>query len=285
MSARQLFLPTTTLITAMFLVSACGAIGGVSGRNTEPPPTLGPPAALAQLRAQFFPGEQMTFELSLRGISGGEANLGVGEPGLVDGRRQIIVSSRVESAGVAAMFKKVRDQVTTSIDLDTGRPVSHHAEMQFGERESVIDTSFADGRVGGFELAYTPRGSRTRHLRQAMPALGALRAWSPADGEIVYLYAVAGRQLWQLTLRMTSREEIETALGRHPALRIDGVARRVTRDLRAEPKKPARDFTVWLSDDENRLPLLTTARTEFGDVKAELTVYARPDGSELARSR
>jgi hypothetical protein len=277
--------------------AACGAGGGTSGRASETaaPPSTGPPAAIASSRTTFFAGEQMTFELSLRGITGGEASLAVGEPGSADGRRQIIVRSRVQSAGIAAMFKEVRDEVTTSIDLASSRPLTHHAEVKFGKREATIDTRFADGAVGSFELAYTPRGGKVRRLRQAMPAdqaafdlhaaLGALRAWSPAEGDQVFLYALAGRQLWQLTLRMTGRDEIKTALGKNKARRIDGVARRVTRDLRADRRKPARHFTVWLSDDEQRLPLVTEAKTEYGAVKAELVEYHRPDAAAVARNR
>ena len=76
---------------------------------------------------------------------------------------------------------------------------------------------------------------------------------------------------------MSAREPIRSALGHYPALRIDGVARRVTRDLRADPRKPPRHFTVWLSDDESRLPLITEAKTEYGEVRAELVDYLRPD--------
>src|SRR5690606_4135782 len=98
-------LPGLGAVALLTIVTGCGATGGAIGRITEAPEPLGPPAALAESRALFYPGEQFTFELSLRGIAGGEATVAVGDPGLVDGRRQIIVRSRVESAGVAAMFK------------------------------------------------------------------------------------------------------------------------------------------------------------------------------------
>jgi len=294
MRVRQMFVPAVLSLVGCSL-TACGAVGGTGGLISEAPTLLGPPAALAETRALFFAGEQMTFELSLRGITGGEATLAVGTPGVVDGRREIIVQSRVESAGVAAMFKEVRDEISTSIDLATSRPVSHHAQVKFGSRESTIDTHFAQGAVGSFEIEYTPKGGKTRRLRQAMPAdqaafdmhaaIGALRAWTPADGEQVFLYTMAGRQLWQITLRMTGREPVKTALGRYPALRIDGVGRRVTRELRPDLDKPERHFTVWLSDDENRLPLVTEGKTEYGDVKAELVEYSRPDGTQVARDR
>jgi hypothetical protein len=294
METRQGLWPVMASLVCLSL-AACGAVAGGSAKISEAPETYGPPAALNEQRALFFAGEQMTFELSLRGITGGEATVAVGEPGTIDGRSQIIVRSRVESAGVAAIFKEVRDEITTSIDLATARPIAHRAQVKFGDKESIIETQFAGGAVGSFELDYARKGAEPRRLRQAMPsdqaafdmhsAIGAIRAWAPVDGEHVFFYALAGRQLWQLTLRMTGREPVKTKLGRYPALRIDGVARRVTRDLRADPRRPARHFTVWLSDDASRLPLVTEGKTEYGDVKAELVDYQRPDTAVAKAAR
>ena len=43
-----------------------------------------------------------------------------------------------------------------------------------------------------------------------------------------------------------------------------------------ESDKPARTFTVWLSDDGDRVPLKVTAMTELGEVSMDLTEYNRP---------
>ena len=43
-----------------------------------------------------------------------------------------------------------------------------------------------------------------------------------------------------------------------------------------ETDKPMRTFTVWLSDDADRVPLRVLASTELGDVTVDLTDYSRP---------
>src|SRR6266545_3596218 len=268
--------------------AACGANGSGSRSIAEVAPSLGPPTALPVVGGVFLPGEEMRFELSLKGILGGEADVAVGQTGKVDGKRVIIVRSRVESAGLVAMFRQVRDEVTTWIQVDSGLPLSHSAHVVFGKKESFIETKFAGGENGGFdvEMRSVPEDGEPERrvvLHQAMPddqaafdphaVIGALRAWKAEEGQHAYFFVLVGRHLWQNTIRMTGREAVTTRLGRFEALRIDGVARRLTRGLREDRHKQPRYYTMWISNDETRLPVLIKGRTEYGDAKAELIEY------------
>jgi hypothetical protein len=248
---------------------------------------MGAPVPLDISRTFFVAGEQMTYELSLRGILGGEATVAVGQPGVIEGKNVVIVRSRVESAGVVSVIREVRDDVTTWIDLETGRPIYLHADVKFGNRESIIETRFNRGRYGSFHVHFEPKGMPVRTLHQIMPArqaafdghsiMGVIRAWEAAEGDHAYFYVLAGQRLWLNTVRMTGRETIKTSLGRFPAVRIDGIAQRLTRTLREEHGKEPRHFSMWVSDDDDRKPLLIVGVTEFGDVRAELVDYQRPD--------
>lgn len=287
MRIGQVFGTAGWAISLVAVQAACGAGSGSARTEQQGPIAVGPPEALAAVGTHFVPGESMRFELSLRGILGGEAAMAVGQPGQQDGRSLLIVRSRVESAGVVAVFKRVQDEVMTSIDVVTGLPVEHHANVKFGKKERIIETTFADGQPGDFDVAVQRLDREQRGVhRQSMPAdlaaydahsvLGALRAWRGEEGQHIYLYSLIGQRLWQNTLRMTGRERIRTRLGRFDAIRIDGVARRMRRNLREDTRKPPRYFTIWLSDDEQRLPILVTGKTEYGDVKAELVDYNQP---------
>ena len=139
-----------------------------------------PPKRCRDGQTFFIPGEHMSFELSLRGVIGGEAITAVGEPGDIDGRSVVIVRSRIESAGVIALFKEVRDDVVTWIDVDTGRPIKYYADVKFGKKESIIQTTFNDGEPGTFEIDYERRGKPRTKYRQKMPAQeGAFDVQSP----------------------------------------------------------------------------------------------------------
>jgi hypothetical protein len=275
-------------------VAACGAGAPRQGTDSKEVAAPGPPIPLSETRPYFVPGEQMRYELSLRGVLVGEATLAAGDPGEIDGRPTIIVRSRVESAGVVALLKEVRDDVTSWIDLRSGLPVYYHADVRFGDRAAVIETRFNGGRSGSFVVHHGPPGEeRRRSFHQVMPAdqgaldghavIGALRGWDPPDGGSSTFYVLAGRRVWENTVRLSGREEMRVAIGKFTALRIDGVARRVTRTLGDDRGKEPRTYSIWISDDEDRLPLLVSGKTEFGSVKAELTSYERPDLPAVSR--
>jgi Protein of unknown function (DUF3108) len=58
----------------------------------------------------LHPGENMTYEVQLAGVLVGEAQLAVGEIGLVDGKQALVVKSRAATAGAAALIKKMVDE-------------------------------------------------------------------------------------------------------------------------------------------------------------------------------
>ena len=42
-----------------------------------------------------------------------------------------------------------------------------------------------------------------------------------------------------------------------------------------------RHYSIWVSDDADRVPLLLVAKTDYGDVKMEIIDYAAGQGKRL----
>jgi hypothetical protein len=274
---------TPAPLAALVLAFAACGVGSSTPLTTVAEPVSGPPVALAVGLARYLPGEVMGFELSLRGVVGGEATIAVGQPGEIDGREVIVVRSRTRSAGVARLFKIVQDDVTTWIDRATGRPVRLEADVKFGDKEARIETAFAAGEPGPFTIRYARRHQPTRRLRQLMPpgeaaldghsVLGVLRGWDAPAGTQSYFHVLAGRRLWHNQITLAGTERITTALGRFSARRIDAVAWRLDTHLRRMRNKKPRHYSIWVSDDERRLPIRIEAKTEYGAVKVELVSH------------
>jgi hypothetical protein len=106
--------------------------------------------------------------------------------------------------------------------------------------------------------------------------LGALRGWRPRAGTRAYFYGLSGRRLYKIELMAAGREKRKTKLGRYRASRIEGTALRLTDDLSPDTATRARSFSLWISDDADRLPILVEAVTEYGPVRVELVDYERP---------
>lgn len=269
----------------MWLAMAAWGCGPGSTSNTlaaEPAPASEPPGPLPA-GSFYVPGEIMEFDFSFQGVTVGRAVLAAGEPGTRSGRPVLVVRSEVASAGLAKLVKTIRDDVKTWIDLGTGNPIEHQADFLFGDKRILLQSRFEERKL---LIEYERNGPPRRKTIFRLPAgvvvhdshssLGALRAWTPRPGERVSFHGVSGRRMWLVELRATSRETIRTAMGVYPAVRLDGTAKRLTTRLTIDEKAKLRTFTIWLSEDANRLPLRVAGHTEYGDMSIELTRYHRP---------
>lgn len=277
---------TFAIALVALAVNACSGAAPTykaSGEVVAPP---GPPVPLEVTKPFFVPGEQMDWRLSLRGVVGGHAQLAVGQPGKIGDHNLIITRSRVESTGVVALLKKVSDDVKTWIDVDEGVVKRMEAELRFGKKQSRVEVEFFRG---GYNMLYHRHGRLPHRWRQRLPAglvaheahsiMAMLRAWRPTTNSKAYFFAVGGRRIWYNVVEYKGSGTVLTAMGRRHAVRIDGVARRLYRSLRFNKKKKPRYYTLWVSDDDQRLPLLLTAKTEYGLVKVELVGYRPPNGA------
>ena len=94
-------------------------------------------------------------------------------------------------------------------------------------------------------------------------------------------------QGWQVTREFYYNDAgVQIArLAQSVKLRIDGLATRVNSRLGYDIGKKPRTYTVWVSDDADRVPLKVVARTELGNLEVELVHYERPSRRLIARGR
>lgn len=268
------------LVTAT--LAACGgAAPGLAGGDVPLVAAAATPAPTGG-ELGLHPGERMTFEVALAGVPVAQAALAVGDIGDVDGRRAIVVSSSMTTADAFRWVKDVRDDLTSTIDCDSGLPLTILADVKFGDKLYHADGTFDASAV---ELVWDRRDGVTRHTHydfgdvpahDAHSAMAAMRTWEGEPGDARTVYIVGGRRIWQTQMTWVGRETIGTRLGNQPAVRLDGISVRVDPRLHAEAGKPPRTYSVWLSDDGDRAPLRVVASTELGDVTIELTGYERP---------
>jgi hypothetical protein len=265
-------------------MAGCGGAGGPGRDAALLARTISPEAELplAVPAAGLHPGETMTFVVSLGGLEAGEAALAVGEVGQLAGREAIVVSSRVASSGALRWLRHVEDELTSTIDVGRGLPVHVAARVVFGARQYHGEGLFAGPRVqlvwhrGDGQLRRIDHDFGTVDAHDAHSAMAAMRAWHGEPGDRHRLYIVGGRRIWRTDVTWTGHGVIATRLGNQGAIRLDGTSRRVNGRLAPEAGHKPRTFTVWISDDADRVPLRVVGHTELGDVVIELVSYERP---------
>lgn len=260
------------------LVAACA--------GAEATPLLAQEPATSPVGARelgLHPGESMTYEVQLAGILVGDAQLAVGEIGVIDGKRAIVVKSRAATAGAAALVKQISDESTTVIDVETGQPIKVDMVAVNGEKKATAAVTF-DGKVATVTYQRSEEArtqilkfdAKTTVLHDMHTAMAAIRGWRATPGTVRTVHLIGGRRIWKIEMKYIGEETIGSKVGNRRSIVLEGTSFRARRDLTAEPGKATRTFRVWLSDDADRVPLKCSAHTELGDIVMDLVEYARP---------
>lgn len=249
---------------------------------TASPTSKPAPGATQANEIGLNPGETMAFEVRIGGVLAGEAAFAVGEIGEFEGKRAVVVKSRANTAGAAALIKRIVDEATTVIDMDTGRPLQLETLVEHGTRKTTAKATF-NGSVA--EVTYKRSDDPKPHtyklnfgtnvVHETHSAMAQVRGWRPSPGTAKSVFVVGGRRLWRVDVKYVGGETIGTILGNRRTVKYEGSSYRARADFSVESKTAARTFTVWLSDDGDRVPLKVVAYTEIGDITVDLTDYSR----------
>jgi hypothetical protein len=266
----------------MWRLAILAVLAGCAGAEANTLPAQAPVVVNGR-DLGLHPGETMAYDVQLGGVLVGEAQLAVGEIGTANGKRVLVVKSRAATAGAVALFKNIVDESTTTIDVETGRPLQVDTLFLSGGKTITASAKF-DGRVANVTYQ-RPGDAKPQHLRinfqtEALhdmhTAMAEIRGWRATAGTTRTVFLVGGRRLWRIEMKFIGEETIGSAVGNRRAVVFEGTSYRARRDLTAESPKPMRTFRVWLSDDADRVPLKCSAHTELGDIVMDLTDYQRP---------
>jgi hypothetical protein len=293
--------PSSRALVLVIGLAACGSSRGTAPRAVTPDDV--PPADLAwrdgaPVREDFpprppfvAPGESMSYRVVLHGLEVAAFQVAVGTVGDVAGRRAIVVQAGIQSSRVMSLFAELSDTFTSWIDVETGRPLLFRSEEQVTKGDPMIEKVEVPfhARASGTLPVRVKRGAAAEVVDSQVVA-GALhdlnsylvlvRSWDPEPGTQVSVDVMRSRYVWRTQVTAAGYETVVTDLGDMPCLRIDGISRRLRRDGAVDPRIDARRYSMWISDDADRVPVLLVAHTDYGDVRMELLDY-RAGGARL----
>ena len=214
----------------------------------------------------------MQYRLSLQGIDLATYELGIGEVTEVDGKRAVVVQGHARTRGFAAFFATIDDHFTSWTDIE-------HA---------VIDLAARSGDTIPVQYHVNDAPPRPEPQKASQPVawdynafLLALRGWEGPPGSHITAEVFRSRFLWHAELTIHGKDRRTTDLGDLPALRIDGRTYKLRRDGARAPDDSERAFSIWISDDDGRVPLEIKAVTDYGDLKMQITDYQPGNGQRL----
>ncbi len=215
----------------------------------------------------FKAGEILTYKLHYGIIDAGVAVLEV-KPTILDvsGRKVFHVVGNGYSRGTFDWFFKVRDRYETFIDKDAMLPWMFVRRVNEGGYIINQDYTFNHYTnkvdVGEGEKISIPEG--TQDMISAFYSARNLDLSKAKEGDVFTINSIVDKEIWPLKIRYVGKDEIKTELGKYKCLKFRPIVQK------GRIFKHEEDLNVWISDDENHVPLRAQAKLLVGSVKLDI---------------
>lgn len=223
----------------------------------------------------FIPGERLEYSFRYGIIHAAEAKIELKAAGRGPNGPQYLIDARGKSTGTFSWFFKVDDRYRTTIDAKTGYPLHFIRDIQEGGYTIDQDYRF-DWTTQSVRTLTSKRGKPTeRHVFQlpgpahdmisSIFALRNLDFKSLAVGDTSRVPLFMDEEWLELKVIYSGKVEKKIKGKKWPCLLFHPVIQ--TGRIWRNPD----DLSVYISDDDNHIPLLAKSKILFGSVQMELT--------------
>ena len=171
-------------------------------------------------------------------------------------------------------------------DTETLRPVESKQIEIYRKKTLTTELTFTNSGVTRARSESPGAGTTTTRafnfpgLFDLQSALLYLRSQPLSEHSAYRIVVYPATSAYLTTVTVVGRERVTVRAGAYSAIRIDLQLKRLGKKLELEPHRKFRRATIWISDDENRIPLRIEAQIFVGTVFAELqTVHFDQDKS------
>ncbi len=217
----------------------------------------------------FAKGEKLTFNLSYGIINAGEATIEVLKEEKKIGARNVYhVVGLGRSKNTFDWFFKVRDRYESYIDIDAMIPWLFTRRIQEGSyklSQNVFFNHYNDVVKSDVKEIKTP--NNIQDLISTYFYARSLDFSSAKIGQVYTLQTYLDDEIFTFSFKFLGRESIKTSLGTFRCMKFCPTL------LKGRVFKREDDMTLWISDDENKVPIRAEAEILVGTVKMDLTKY------------
>jgi len=263
----------STILAALLVVPHLAfAAEGIA----EPAPEV--PVVPAVATMPFADGEKLLYEVSLLGLTAGQAEVRVEEAG--EGEWRLHASGR--TVGASDSIFGLRQSASCTVQgAELAPQVCLFTSQQRSElkrREVRFDSKTGD--VVERRVEAGKRSEKKRNFKggvqDALSGLFLLRKNLPAQGETMSFTAMRKGKAITVEAKAVGQETVKTDAGSFLATVVE------LRILTKVDKDAATSGRVWFSADERRLPVKLSLAAPVGSLVAELTAAAGTLGNPVA---
>ena len=227
--------------------------------------TKDPPGNFPELRPI-----RTTYHFGWSGFTAGTGEMHFSKT--ADKRFQLEATGR--SVGLARAWWKLDASYRGFANEETLRPLESKQIEIYRRKKLVTDLSFTDSGVTRARTEGTgAKSSKTFNfpgLFDLHSALLYLRSQPLNNGSVYRIVVYPATSAYLTTVTVLGRERVTVRAGTYNAIKVDLQLKRVGKKLDLQPHRKFRRATIWISDDETRVPVRIEAQIFVGTVFAEL---------------
>lgn len=236
---------------------------------------LGMQLSSAQIQTAFKDGEWFKFKMSYSGfLKAGNATLSVNET-VLNGKQVYHVVGKGWTTGPISWFFKVEDRYESYFDKYSGLPYKFIRKIDEGGHTKDIQIEF-DQLNKKAHVENKKRNTKKvlateQDVQDMVSAFYYLRNNYDTDsivkGDMVTLNMFFDEENYKFKLKFLGRETIHTSFGTVKALMFRPYV------MAGRVFKEQESLTLWVSADDNKIPLKIKADLAVGSLRAELEAF------------
>jgi hypothetical protein len=253
-------------------VVALFSAGNKIDKTSEIAQTIGSYSNTEQLPSNpnkaFKAGEVLTYRMHYGMMNAGVAILEV-KPDIIEvsGRKVYHIVGSGYTIGSTDWFFKVRDRYETYLDKDAMLPWLFVRRVDEGGYKFSQDYAFNHYTkkvdIGNNEKFDVPVG--VQDMVSAFYAARNLDLSNAKPGDLFSITCFVDKEIWPLKIKFIGKETIDTDLGKYRCLKFRPIVQK------GRVFKKEEDLNVWISDDDNHLPMRVKADVLIGSIKMDIT--------------
>jgi len=217
--------------------------------------------------------ERLTYNIMWNFVAVGEATLEIRGFDDIDGRQAYHLYSYAKSKPFFDEVYKVRDINEAWLDKESASSLKFSSFIRQGDWSKTEELYF-DQIEHTFLLNDSGKMMKSRipdYVQDVMTALYYVRTMDLEVGKEYVLDAHSGDLSWPMGVKVLKREKIKTPAGEFKCLAVEPFIRKDAGPFKAEGK-----MTVWLTDDDRKLPVYLKSKVFIGSVNAALAKIETP---------
>jgi Protein of unknown function (DUF3108) len=218
----------------------------------------------------FLPGEKLTYVLRYGWFTAGEATFSVEiDQPIVNNRRTYHLRGTGKTVSAFEWFYTVRDEFDTWVDQDALLPYRYVRKVHEGKTKFVDEVKFdhQTGVISGGKGTFTAQ-SLTFDLVSALYYSRCSDLRTTPVGQFVNVPVFLDDKIYPLGFKVLGRETVRIGYGKFRCLVI--TPKVVTGTLFTDKD----NLKIWVTDDENQIPIKIYSPLVVGNVNAELVSFA-----------